>query len=188
MAKLILIKHAPPQQEPGVSSHDWKLSEAGRAKAATLAERLRPHAPRIVFSSDEPKAIETAEIVAAALNVPTEIVPDLHEHDRSNVPQMPTREFISSMAMFFKRRDELVLGRETAEHAQRRVTRAIDGIAAQHAKDDIAIVTHGTVLALYLAPVLKSDAFELWRAMGLPSFVVIDRETTRARETVERIE
>jgi broad specificity phosphatase PhoE len=188
VAKLILIKHASPQVEPDVSSHDWKLSAAGREKAAALAERLRAHAPRIVFTSDEPKAIETAEIVSAALNVPTRIVPDLHEHDRSNVPQMPTREFISSMALFFKRRNELVLGRETAEQAQRRVTGAIEGIVSKHGDEDVAVVTHGTVLALYLTPLLKGDAFELWRKLGLPSFVVIDRRTMRLVEMVERIE
>lgn len=188
MSKLILIKHAPPQREPDVSSHDWKLSDAGRAKAATLAQRLQPQAAQRVFTSDEPKAIETGEIIAAALGVPTEILPDLHEHDRSNVPQMPTRDFISSMALFFKRRNELVLGRETAEQAERRVTRAIEGIMATHVNEHIAIVTHGTVLALYLSSLLRTDAFELWRRWGLPSYVVIDRETRRAVETVERID
>jgi len=188
MSKLILIKHAPPQQDPNVSSHDWKLSEAGKAKAAALAERLRPHAPQRILTSDEPKAIETGEIIAAALGVPGEIIPDLHEHDRSNVPQMPTREFISSMALFFKRRNELVLGKETAEQAERRVRGAIDGILSKHAGEDVAIVTHGTVLALYLASLLRTDAFELWRRWGLPSYVVIDRETKQAVETVERID
>lgn len=188
MSKLILIKHASPQQDPNVSSHDWKLSDAGRTKAAALAERLRPHAPKCILTSDEPKAIETGEIIAAALGIPAEIVPDLHEHDRSNVPQMPTREFISSMALFFKRRGELVLGKETAEQAERRVTGAIEGIVSTHADEGVAIVTHGTVLALYLASLLKSDAFELWRRWGLPSYVVIDRATKRAVETVERID
>jgi broad specificity phosphatase PhoE len=188
MAKLILIKHAPPQVEPGVSSHEWKLSDAGRAKAAALAERLRPHAPSVVFTSDEPKAIETAEIVATALGVPHEVAPDLHEHDRSNVPQMQTREFISSMALFFKRPDELVLGLETAEQAQRRVTVAIDRILAGHEDRDVAIVTHGTILALYLATVLEGDAFDLWRRMGLPSYVALDADLMEVVEMVERVE
>jgi broad specificity phosphatase PhoE len=187
MAKLILIKHAPPQVEAGVSSHEWKLSAAGREKAAALAERLRPHAPSIVFTSDEPKAMETAEIVAAALKVQHEVAPDLHEHDRSNVPQMQTREFISSMALFFKKPDELVLGLETAEQAQRRVTVAIDRILTQHEDGDIAIVTHGTVLALYLAPMLEGDAFDLWRRMGLPSYVVLDQGSLDVIEMGERV-
>jgi broad specificity phosphatase PhoE len=188
MAKLILIKHAPPQVEPGVSSHEWKLSPAGREKAAVLAERLRVHAPSVVFTSDEPKAIETAQIVADALGVPHQVAADLHEHDRSNVPQMPTREFISSMALFFKRPTELVLGRETAETAGRRVTGAIDRIIAENQGRDVAIVTHGTVLALYLAPLLPADPFELWRRLALPSFVVLDLASKKSIETVERID
>ena len=65
MAKLILIKHASPQVETAVPSHEWKLSPAGREKAAALAERLRPDAPGAIVSSVEPKAIETARIIAA---------------------------------------------------------------------------------------------------------------------------
>ena len=188
MAKLILIKHAPPQIEPGVPPHEWKLSAAGREKASALAERLRPHRPSIVFTSDEPKAVETAEIVAKALGVLHEVVPGLHEHDRSNVPQMPTREFISSVALFFKKPTELVLGLETAEQARRRITVAMDRILADNETRDVAVVTHGTVLALYLAPLLDGDPFDLWRRLGLPSYVVLDGERMEAVETVERVE
>ncbi len=188
MAKLILIKHASPQIEPSVSSHEWKLSAAGREKAAVLADRLLPHAPSIVFTSDEPKAIETAQIVAQALGVAHEVAADLHEHDRSNVPQMPTREFVSSIAMFFKRPTELVLGLETAEQARRRVTVAIDRILSNNETRDVAVVTHGTVLALYLATLLEGDPFDLWRRLGLPSYVVLDAERMEAVETVERVE
>jgi broad specificity phosphatase PhoE len=188
MPKLILIKHAPPQVEAGVPSHEWKLSDAGREKAGALAERLRPHAPSIVFTSDEPKAVETAQIIAQALGVPHTVAADLHEHDRSNVPQMPTREFISSMALFFKRPTELVLGRETAAQARRRMTVAMDRILTQNEGRDVAVVTHGTVLALYLAPLLEGDEFDLWRRLGLPSYVVLDAEKMEAIETVERVE
>ena len=187
MGKLILIKHASPQVDPNVSSHEWKLSPAGREKAMALGERLRAHAPNVIFTSDEPKAIETAQIVADALGVRHEIVPDLHEHDRSNVPQMPTREFISSVALFFKRPTELVLGRETAEQARQRTSGAIDAILSQHAGQDLAVVTHGTVLALYLAPLLREDPFILWRQLGLPSFVVLDASQTELIERVDSI-
>lgn len=188
MAKLILIKHAPPLVEPGVSSHEWKLSPLGCEKAKALAERLRAHAPNIIFTSEEPKAMETAAIVAEALGAPYEVAPDLREHDRGNVPQMPTREFISSMALFFKKPGELVLGRETAEQAQRRVTVAIDRILTKHEDRDLAVVTHGTVLSLYLAPLLEGDPFDLWRRLGLPSYVALDAESMEVIERVERVE
>ena len=49
-------------------------------------------------------------------------------------------------------------------------------------------MTHGTVLALYLAPLVKADAFELWRRMGQPSYVALELETRSTVETVERID
>ena len=153
---------------------------AGRAVArARTGDRLHQR---------QPKAVETAEILAAALGVPHEVAADLHEHDRSNVPQMPTREFISSVALFFKRPTELVLGRETAEQARRRMTVAMDRILSANEGRDVAVVTHGTVLALYLAPLLEGDEFDLWRRLGLPSYVVLDAEKMEAIETVERVE
>jgi len=49
-------------------------------------ERLANQEIKKIFSSSEPKAIETAEIIGNGLSLPVEIQPGLHEHDRSNVP------------------------------------------------------------------------------------------------------
>jgi broad specificity phosphatase PhoE len=38
----------------------------------------------------------------------------------------------------------------------------------------VAVVTHGTVIALYVAELTGEDPFTLWRRMGLPSFAVLD--------------
>src|SRR5687767_3511724 len=100
MRKLVLIKHAPPQVVPGTPSEQWTLSDAGRAACGPLAERVRPHRPAAIVASVEPKARETAEIVGAALAVPVSTADDLHEHDRSNVPHLPSREFISMVELF----------------------------------------------------------------------------------------
>src|SRR5437016_5699118 len=123
--KLILIKHASPLVIPGTPAEQWKLSDKGMQSCIPLAEALREHAPAAIVASEEPKARQTAEIVAAKLNIPFETAPDLHEHDRSNVPHMRSGEFISHMEVFFRKRDELVLGRETAAEALDRFSRAI---------------------------------------------------------------
>src|SRR5436190_12024140 len=94
MRKMILIKHAAPEVVPDVPSERWRLSEAGRQRCAPLAEAIRPHAPGLIVSSLEPKAAETGELVAARLGVAFETAEGLHEHDRSNVPHLRSREFI----------------------------------------------------------------------------------------------
>src|SRR5438874_1782312 len=99
MPRLILIKHAKPLIDPAKSSELWKLSEEGRAQAKILADQLAPYNVSVVISSDEPKAIETAQILASALKIATESGGDLHEHDRSNVPHMRSGEFISHVEL-----------------------------------------------------------------------------------------
>src|SRR3954469_8062801 len=117
MRQLILVKHAPPLIDPAKSPERWRLSEKGRALCAPLAERLATYAPKIIVSSIEPKAVETAELVAATLKVPHETAADLHEHDRSNVPHLRSGEFISMVEVFFRNPAELILGRESAKEA-----------------------------------------------------------------------
>src|SRR5262249_7825431 len=146
-----LIKHAAPLVIPGTPPEEWKLSDKGRESCVALADALREHAPAVIVSSDEPKANETAQIVASRLSVPSETAADLHEHDRSNVPHMRSGEFISHMEVFFRKRDERVLGRETAREAEDRFADATDQVLQKHSQGNVAVVSHGTVIALFLA-------------------------------------
>lgn len=185
--QLILIKHAAPLVDPAKSSDLWRLSEAGRAQAAKLAEVLRSSEIRAIVSSEEPKARETAEILGAALGVRVETARELREHDRRNVPHMRSRDFISMVELFFRKPDERVLGSESATQALERFERAVDEVIASHSEGNVAIVAHGTVIALYLARHSDRSGFELWRAMGLPSYAVINLPQRKVENVVEKI-
>jgi broad specificity phosphatase PhoE len=189
MPKLILIKHAAPQIDPTTPSANWQLSDAGRLAGEALADRIAAHKPVRIVTSVEPKAAETGAILARKLDVPTETIVDLHEHDRSNVPHLPTREFISLVELFFRKPLKLVLGKETAADALDRFAPVVEGLAAE-ATETIAVVAHGTVISLLLEDRCGLDPFQTWRAMGLPSYVVIDtgeRDDWRVVERVDRI-
>lgn len=175
MPKLILIKHASPDVVPAVPPEQWRLSETGRAACPRLAAALREYGPSVVVSSEEPKAAETGELVARELSVPFHTAPRLREHDRSNVPHLRSGEFISMMEVLFRRPDQLVLGRETATGALKRFRNALDDVIEQHGRDDrtVAVVSHGTVIALMLERVGGRRGFDVWRAMKLPSYAVL---------------
>jgi broad specificity phosphatase PhoE len=185
--KLILVKHAPPEVVPDVPPEQWTLSEKGRALSVPLAGRLAAHAPAVIVSSEEPKAAETARLVAERLGVPWRTAPGLHEHDRSNVPHMRSGEFISSMELFFRRPGDLVLGRETANQARDRFEAAVQEIVDGHDDGNITIVSHGTVIALMLEGRDSRGGFATWRAMGLPSFAVLSLPEMTLVETVDRV-
>ena len=173
---MILVRHSVPAVVPGVDAAEWRLSDEGRTRAAELAEKLAVYGPSRIVTSDEPKAGETAAIIAVRLgDVPVVSDPALREHDRRGAPYFADeRAFQATMARFFAAPKELIFGRETAAEARARFTAAVSRIIAQAGDAcDIMVVTHGTVMALYLASVSGGDAYALWRGQTLPCYAAL---------------
>lgn len=181
---LILVKHSLPEIVAGLPAREWKLSEQGRARAKRLSALLVPFSPNVIFTSSEPKAQETAEIIARAHRLELHVAEGLHEHDRCNVPFLSPDDFQAVVQEFFQRPDRLVFGNETANEAYARFANAVDFILKSHAGKTTAIVAHGTVISLYVSRLTGLPDHSLWQEMGLPSFVVLDVEanTLVARE------
>lgn len=184
---LILVKHSVPEIVQSVPARDWNLSEPGRTRAARLAEALKQYQPEVIVSSKEPKAKETAEIIAGIHHMEQRVAEDLHEHDRSNVPYLSHDEFQASVREFFQKPGELVFGRETADQAHARFFRSVHSILNEHANKTVAIVTHGTVISLFVSRLTGSSDFEIWNMLGLPSFIAMDlhSSTLIVRENIE---
>lgn len=189
MRKLILVRHSLPEIVPDLPASQWPLSDTGRLRCQWLAEALAAHSPDMVVASTESKAAETARIVASYLGLPSETVVGLHEHDRTNVGLYRSREqFEAAISSFFERPRELVFGGETADQAYRRFSEAVAQLTERHPHHDIAVVTHGTVLALFVSRVAGLEPFPLWRRLGLPSFVVLSLPDLDLLLLVETIE
>jgi len=63
------LTHPEVKIDPAVPVPSWGLSEIGRARAEAIAGTGRLSGTTQIISSAERKAIETAEIIAAGLNV-----------------------------------------------------------------------------------------------------------------------
>ena len=127
----------------------------------------------MIWCSKEPKAVETAETVARAVGVPARTADGLEEHHRRSVHYFPTKEeFERAVEQLFCKSDQLVLGTETAEQALNRVAVAI-GQVIEAGQADSVVVTHGTVMTLYLASVAGIEPMCFWRRLGTPSYVVL---------------
>jgi broad specificity phosphatase PhoE len=174
--QLVLVRHSIPEVVESAPARDWRLSEEGRARAQRLAQRLMEYRPECLVSSVEPKARETAEIIAAGLGLELCIVEGLHEHDRSGSTYLSTDCFQSAVREFFEKPDELVFGNETAGQALMRFDQAVRSVLSDHENKTIVIVAHGTVMSLYAARLLGISGFLFWKELGLPSLVVIDRQ------------
>jgi len=89
--------------------------------------------------------------------------------------------------LFFQRPDELLLGQETAAAALARFPAAVQRVMDMHPEGNVAIVTHGTVLALYLAELSDEAPFALWRQMRLPSSAMVPWPADGGTEVVAQL-
>lgn len=155
----------------------WRLSAEGRVRSGVLAERIRPLDPDALYSSPEPKAFETAEVVGAALDLKVTVIGDLREHDRVGVPFFTEPgEFEEQVRRLFAFPDERVFGNESAAKALARFRHGIARVLLFGDREPI-LVTHGTVMSLYIAARAGVDAARLWRQLSMPCYVVLDDET-----------
>lgn len=188
MAQLLLVKHSLPEIVPDVPPNRWHLSELGRVRCNVLADKLARYNLDIIVSSVEPKAVETARIVVHRLGKPFEIIQGLHEHERSRGDILDTAQFEAAVARFFEKPQRLVLGSETADEAHERFAKAVAGVVEKYRNASVAIVSHGTVISLFVARATKLEPFAFWKRLGLPSFVIMSLPDFRLEQVVEKIE
>ena len=174
--KLIFIRHAAVEIDPTVPSNEWRLSANGRSATRRLASQIILHNPSRIITSTEPKAAETGQIVAAELGLPCQTVPNLHEHERSSVGYFASKaDFETAVAHFFAHPSQLVFGDETANQARDRFDTAVHTLLAAGPNETLAIVTHGTVLTLFLAHYNQFAPVPFWQTLHLPDFFVVNR-------------
>jgi broad specificity phosphatase PhoE len=135
-------------------------------------------------SSEEPKAVGTAEIIAERLGAELTSHPGLHEHGRTGLPFGTEEEFHLSARNFFEKPSELVWGNETAEQTLERFAGAVHDVLEQHRESSVAVVAHGTVNTLFLTRHGSIDAYAFWRKLGLPSFYVLSLPEFELRNVV----
>lgn len=163
---MLLVRHSVPEVEPGVPSEEWRLSEEGRKRCGPLAQRLSGFEPRVLLSSTEPKARETAELVAPALGLDVQLSDGLRETERRTVGWLEPHELELGIRRLFERPDEVVYGEESAGAALSRFEAAVEGLP-----ESAVVVSHGTVISLYVAARTGRDPFELWQSLELPDVV-----------------
>lgn len=169
---LIFVRHSLPVIDPAIPARAWRLSPEGQQRCRLLAVQLAKFKPRRIVTSIEPKAVETAQIIAAVLGMPYQSAAGLHEHARSQVKHTSQGFFESSVREFFARLDRLSFGDETADQTYTRFSRAVTSTQDRYpGETPLVIVTHGTVISLFAAHTCDVDPFTLWKSLKLPCIV-----------------
>jgi broad specificity phosphatase PhoE len=142
----LYITHPQVRIDPAIAVPKWSLSETGAARARLAANR--PWASQLgrIISSDEIKAIETAELLAGPSGTSVEVIADMHENDRSATGFLAPDEFERAADWFFAHPAESFHGWERAVDAQARIVSSVEAILGLHDPEvPIAFVGHGGV-------------------------------------------
>src|SRR5215475_1336664 len=122
------LTHPQVRIDPTVPVRSWSRNPIGRARTEAAANKAWLSDTTQIVSSDERKAIETAEILAKELRITVEIREAMHENDRSATGFLQADEFERVVDQFFSRPLASIRGWERASDAQRRVVREVEQV------------------------------------------------------------
>lgn len=171
---VLLARHARAEYvETWFSDEGGWLGAEGRVQAAALAEAMRRRRVARVWSSDTARAVQTAELVAAAVPV-TGATPvltrrtlrevdagDLHGQpfDIARLHEVTDRWFAGDLAARFP-------GGESGDDVVRRYIDALAAISDEHRGETVLVVAHQTAASIVL-PLLTGEALPQGRAHEL---------------------
>jgi broad specificity phosphatase PhoE len=162
MTRFWLIRHGEPAQP----LLDVGLSEKGRAQMARVAEELKAEPVAAIYTSPQPRALESARIVAGGR--PLDVVADLHEIDFGDFEGLTYDEIAARYPDLYRQWMETPTqvrfpNGETFSEMRVRVLKAFDAIRRERAGQTAVIVSHGGVNRILIAWALEMPDHCLFR-------------------------
>jgi broad specificity phosphatase PhoE len=172
LGRLILVRHGESEgnrdRRFSISS-EVELTEIGRRQAHEVAQRIKTHfQPELIFSSSFLRARQTSAIIAAELNLPVEVVEDIHERDLGTLRGESydrLRELVKLAPDFDPKQGWLWRpeGGESYEDVRLRVTAAFDRLRGRFPEHEVVVVSHGGVMLSMWAHITGK-----WKGAHLP--------------------
>jgi broad specificity phosphatase PhoE len=155
LGRLILVRHGESEgnrdRRFSISS-EVELTEIGRRQAHEVAQRIKTRfQPELIFSSSFLRARQTSAIIAAELNLPVEVVEDIHERDLGTLRGESydrLRELVKLAPDFDPKQGWLWRpeGGESYEDVRLRVTAAFNRLRGRFPEHEVVVVSHGGVM------------------------------------------
>jgi broad specificity phosphatase PhoE len=168
---LHLVRHGQPLLDRSRPPHEWELDPAGYDDIWALRTSGLLPARAVWFSSPEPKALATAELLTDG---EVGVVDALREHLRDTTEWLD--DFPDAVRRAFAVPDAVAVpGWEPLSACRERVVRAADGILAAHEDVDVVLVGHGTAWTLLAAALSGTEPdLDRWLAWQMPDVVAVE--------------
>ncbi len=179
-ARVFVARHGEAVYESDLLSDagGW-LSPLGRDQARALAERVAPERIARVWTSDLARAVQTGEIVAAALGADVVVRTGLREFgvgDAAGTTGDPDPFAETFAAWLGGDLTARIPGGESGEDVVERYTAVLDEIADAHRGESVLVVSHGGVMCTALSAVARNLALSHSRDLPMPHCGVVALE------------
>jgi broad specificity phosphatase PhoE len=180
--RLILVRHGESEGNVrGVfqGALPFNLTEKGKEQARKVALRLKEESLDAIFSSDNPRARQTAdEIAKSRPSTPIHYSEDIRERDFGTMSGKPKPEY-------YKLRDSSGLpehlykpdGAETLQDVQDRMVRFYNKLLKEYRGKNVLVVSHGGCIRTLLAYLLEK---------GIPEQTVVQNASVTVVEVDEK--
>lgn len=173
-ATLIVARHGEATYDrSGIASDDggW-LTDLGREQAASLAASVRERRVAAIWCSDLSRAVQTAEIAAAVLQVPVRVRRDLREASVGALAGQP--DVARAFDSFYLRWLDGDLSAappsgETGHDVVRRMRAELESAADQFRGETVLVVSHGGAMSVTLPRLAANVPATFARDRPLPN-------------------
>jgi broad specificity phosphatase PhoE len=187
--RFIMVRHGESEgnrERRFTISSEVGLTELGRQQAYEVARRIaQQFKPEVVVSSPFRRALQTSEIIAARLNLPVEVVHDLHErdlgclkgHSYDDLRELVSKDSAYDPARGWSWKPE---GGESYEDVRERVVGAVNELLRRYPQNEVVIVSHGGVMLSVWAHITGQ-----WHGAHLPpncGIVLVEHDGRRLRQ------
>lgn len=165
---LYLVRHGRPLIVVERPAHTWELDPAGYDDIWALRTSGRLPQQATWYSSPEPKAQQTAQLLTDGQ---VGVVPDLRELER---PAGWSERWEEDVRRCFAQPEEPACpGWESLADCRRRVHRAVTPILTAHGGESVVLVGHGTAWSALISALNRAAPdLALWQRLGMPDLIV----------------
>ncbi len=188
MARILLVRHGQTEWnrvERFRGRIDIPLNETGLRQAERAGRAVAERYPiSALYSSPLSRAMRTAEAIGRATDVPVQVLPALldlsyGEWEGKSLEEVEVA-YPEAYRLWLTRPDRLrIPGGETLRHLRARLATAVEGIAAHHPTETVALVSHRMACKVLACHVLGIPNSGIWRVeVDTASLSLFERRET----------
>lgn len=167
--ELILVRHGETETNIKGELHRDKdsqsLNKTGKSQVKKTAKRLLEYNPSVIYSSNETRAVESAEIIADICKLPLQKISGMQERNWGEFSgkSWPEVAKVLDKMTLEERYSYVPPSGESWESSFNRMKDAIDKVILENKGETIVVVTHGGTIRIIMPYLLnrpKEESFK----------------------------